>query len=326
MGFSLRKTVGKLGRGIKRKMIDPLHNKSRKFYRKSGLKSAMKLAPMVGMAAGAMISSATGDPRFAQLGAAVGTAAKDALSGDFKKALKVVEDNVSPEMKQGIDSIKQQVESVKSTVNQAIDKADGVIGDVEAVGKSVKDKNIGSALQTVEKYMSPEQKKTLDTALMSGKELTDDAKDLFSNLDKVADKGQDFVNKFNEKKIQISDAVSGDAMLVDGMQGLKTKAKNLVKEGKEKINERIEGVRETMKELGSANLLPAEGSVRDEDGDGFEDTGGSEEVSKDPELTAKVQSLEELNELVNTEKMESEILEEPEEKKSSFSRLLRGED
>lgn len=324
MGFSLKKTWGKVKRGVKRKInkvIDPIHDRSRKFYRKSGLKNVMKLAPMLGSAAGGIASMYTGDPRFAAMGGQIGTAAKEALSGNFKKALEVVEDHIPKDVKDNVNKLKSQVEEVADTVTSAVDKADNVLGDIQKAGKDIKHQNFGSALQTVEKYMSPEQKKVMDTAILSGKELKADAQDMLNNLDDVADKGQAFISKFNEKKIQLSDALTGDSMLVDGFQGLKTKATNLVKEGKDKINERIEGVKETMNELKSANLLPADAPADDNTS-----LGNPSSMNSNPENTAQVQSLKELNELVNTDKMESQILEENADKGSSFSRLLRGED
>lgn len=316
MGF-LKRTWQRAKRGVKRK-LNVVHDKSRKFYRGSGLKKAVSYAPLVGAAIGGVASAYTKDPRFAQIGGAIGTAAKDALSGNFKKALEVVEDNISPEAKESVDKIKKQVESVKSDVTEAFNKADNVFEDAEQVGKKVKSGDFGEALQTVEKYMSPEQKQTLDTAIMSGKELKEDAKNLLDNLDDAGTKGADFFNKLNEKKIQLSDAVTGDSLYVDGVEGLKTKAKNMLEEGKENMMERMKGIKDTMNDLKAADLLPTEIPK--------EEAENNVPKLKDPDADVQVQSLAELNELVNTDKMESEILNEPQGKGTSFSRILRGED
>jgi hypothetical protein len=316
MGF-LKRTWQRAKRGVKRK-LNVVHDKSRKFYRGSGLKKAVSYAPLVGAAIGGVASAYTKDPRFAQIGGAIGTAAKDALSGDFKKALEVVEDNISPEAKESVDKIKKQVESVKSDVTEAFNKADNVFEDAEQVGKKVKSGDFGEALQTVEKYMSPEQKQTLDTAIMSGKELKEDAKNLLDNLDDAGTKGPEFFNKLNEKKIQLSDAVTGDSLYVDGVEGLKTKAKNMLEEGKENMMERMKGIKDTMNDLKAADLLPTEIPK--------EEAENNVPKLKDPDADVQVQSLAELNELVNTDKMESEILNEPQGKGTSFSRILRGED
>ena len=194
----------------------------------------------------------------------------------------------------------------------------GLFEDAAQVGKKVKSGDFGEALQTVEKYMSPEQKQTLDTAIMSGKELKEDAKNLLDNLDDAGTKGADFFNKLNEKKIQLSDAVTGDSLYVDGVEGLKTKAKNMLEEGKENMMERMKGIKDTMNDLKAADLLPTE--IPKEDGE------NNVPKLKDPDADVQVQSLAELNELVNTDKMESEILNEPQGKGTSFSRILRGED
>ncbi len=300
-------------RGVKRK-ANKLHEKSRKFYRGSGLKKVVSYAPLVGSAVGAAASAVTKDPRFMKIGADIGEATKNALSGNFKKALEVVEDNLSSDAKENVSKLKQQFTDAKNQAVDTFNKVDNVTQDVEDFGKNVSKGDLGTALNTVEKYMSPEQKKTLDDAILSGQELKEDAQNLVNNLETASKKGPEFFKKLNEKKIQLTDAVTGDSMYVDGFEGLKTKAQKLLDEGKENLSNRIEGVQETMKQLKSADLLPTEITPTD-----------AEEM-KDPEKNnMQVESLKELGELVNTDKMESEILNESQDNGSSFSKILRGD-
>lgn len=292
--FKLAKSIGKgIKKGIKKGVskLGGTGKKITKFYRDSGLKTAISYAPIIGGAIGAKVGGLKGSKAGMQIGSSV----KSLLSGNFKQAINAVENQLPVQAKESIAKLEEKIVEGKDLYKKGKEKYDMVTDSAQDFKNltSGSSTNLGQSLATVEKYLSPEQTQKLNEAIANGKDAHQLLKDFKRNSGSIVD-------PFIQQSVQTSDPINGSAILQNGIVALQEKGKAMLEEGKAQIADKMKIERDLLKaSLETPVLTDLSTPVNSMS------TEAQHDLIQAPNLEGgeRIKSLKELNDLINLEQI-----------------------